>query len=66
MKNKKPKVKFEKPNQEVSFWLVKIPPHLLRRVDDLRKDNGHNKKKTIERMARLYIACEGQLPDGSK
>ncbi len=43
------------PTGEVSFWLVKIDPELMRKIEDRRKLLGQNKKVTVARMAIEYL-----------
>jgi len=41
--------------KEVSFWLVKIDPELMREIEERRKILGQNKKVTVARMGRAYL-----------
>lgn len=43
------------PDKEISFWLVKMSPDLIARIDECRKRKGHNKKVTVTYMAHVYL-----------
>jgi len=47
---------------EVSFWLVKIDPVLMAKVDALRIELGNSKKGTVTRMAKAYLSAMGRFP----
>lgn len=47
---------------EVSFWLVKMDPTLMEKVDALRMELAHSKKVTVTRMAQAYLSAMGRFP----
>lgn len=48
--------------QEIPFWLVRLPPDLIAKVDACRIKQGHNKKVALACMAHAYLyLCENPV-----